>query len=86
MKFKLPPTPYSTPGVGTAGKTGLWRVEKPVISEKCNGCLLCWLYCPEVCIKKVGERKVVIDYEYCKGCGICADVCPVKAITMVPEG
>ncbi len=73
------------PSKGSAGKTGLWRTYKPIIDqEKCNSCMLCWLYCPESVIYLEGE-KVSIDYEYCKGCGICSVVCAKKAIEMVLE-
>jgi pyruvate ferredoxin oxidoreductase delta subunit len=73
------------PEPSTARKyhTGDWRIFKPIVdSEKCIGCLLCWIYCPEPSIDQFNE-KVKIDYDYCKGCGICAEECPVKAITMV---
>lgn len=66
-------------------KTGGWRVLRPIIDHnKCVKCLLCWLYCPELCIHWDGG-KVSIDYDFCKGCGICAHECPVKAINMKPE-
>ena len=80
--------PVSRPVEGSVGSTGIWRSFRPVIDqEKCKRCLLCWLYCPETAIKRVGEdhMQVVIDYTYCKGCGICANECPFKAITMVRE-
>jgi len=76
-------TSMSKPGKGCAGDTGEWRVFRPVKDdEKCNNCLICWVYCPEACIEKEGQ---VIDYQYCKGCGICAEECPTDAITMVKE-
>ena len=76
----------SKPSPGSAGKTGTWRTQKPVVNlEKCTGCLLCWLYCPENTIIKLENGKVSIDYEYCKGCGVCATACPFDAIEMVPE-
>ena len=76
-------TSMSKPGKGCAGDTGEWRVFRPVKDdEKCNNCLICWVYCPEACIEKEGQ---VIDYQYCKGCGICAEECPTGAITMVKE-
>ncbi|AEA47546.1 4Fe-4S binding protein [Archaeoglobus veneficus] len=73
------------PSKGSAGKTGLWRTFKPIYNpEKCNHCLLCWLYCPENAIE-VNDEEVKIDYEYCKGCGICAKICPKKALEMEEE-
>ena len=79
--------PLSRPAPGSVGKTGTWRTMKPgVILDKCTGCKICWLYCPENTIFMREDGKVRIDYEYCKGCGICANVCPFDAIEMVPEG
>lgn len=83
--------PLSPSEVGSAGKTGSWRTERPVLSpEKCTSCYLCWLYCPDDVITMEprgpeGNEIPVIDYEYCKGCGICVDVCPVNALSMVSE-
>ncbi len=82
---------HSDPGPGDGGKTGLWRVLRPVIDlEKCipaktdkMACFNCWVYCPDGVITKTIQP--VIDYEYCKGCGICAEECPAKAITMIEE-
>jgi pyruvate ferredoxin oxidoreductase delta subunit len=85
MKFEIV-TSISYPKKGAMGKTGSWRVFKPVMhEEKCVKCLLCWIFCPESCILRENER-ISIDYEYCKGCGICANECKVKAITMEMEG
>jgi len=81
--------PISKPSEGASGLTGIWRTFKPIIDVgKCKKCLLCWLYCPEAAIKRVGDdlMSVEVDYRYCKGCGICANECPFKAITMVREG
>ncbi len=83
--------PLSPSDIGSAGKTGSWRTERPVLSpDKCTSCYLCWLYCPDDVItmqpREPGGKEVpVIDYEYCKGCGVCANVCPVKALSMVSE-
>lgn len=75
--------PVSTPQKGAGGPTGTWRTYRPVYdAEKCNGCLLCWIYCPEAVISREDRS---IDYEYCKGCGICETECPKKAIVMVRE-
>jgi len=67
------------------GKTGNWRVFKPILNkDKCVKCLRCWI--PEATIIRNKDDTVDIDYDYCKGCGICANVCKVKAIVMEREG
>ncbi len=72
-------------------KTGGWRTFRPVInSDKCIGCMLCYLYCPDssILLKKDDKFKFKayeVDLDHCKGCGICASVCPVKAIEMKRE-
>ena len=84
-------TSDSYAGPGDAGRTGSWRVLRPVIDyTKCTparkgkpACYSCWLYCPDSVVSKT--IKPEIDLEYCKGCGICAEECPAKAITMVAE-
>lgn len=78
--------PVSTPSEGSAGKTGLWRVFKPVMDkDKCTKCFMCWLVCPEEVIKEGKDGFPEIEYTYCKGCGLCSDICPVKAISLVKE-
>jgi len=75
--------PLAQPVRGAGGPTGTWRTIRPVLDPaKCNGCLLCWIFCPEGVISKV-DRSV--DYDLCKGCGICEVECPKKAFTMVKE-
>lgn len=82
---------FSEAGPGDAGKTGSWRIARPVIDpQTCTpgkrnapACYICWLYCPDGVISRGVPPK--IDYNYCKGCGICAQECPTKAITMVDE-
>ena len=72
----------SRPGKAAAGKTGSWRVFRPVVDkEKCNACGLCQTYCPDLAI----NEDLEIDLDFCKGCGICANQCPKKAIIMVRE-
>ena len=74
------------PGNSVEYLTGDWRALRPVKdSSKCNNCGLCWVFCPEGAIVRVGEGYE-IDYRYCKGCGICARECKRGAIQMVPEG
>jgi len=79
-------TTISYPKKGAQGKTGNWRVFRPVLDKsKCVNCLQCWMFCPEATIIRNKDDTISIDYEYCKGCGICANVCKVKAITMERE-
>ncbi len=78
-------------GITEAGRsvknhTGTWRYQIPVIKkEKCNGCGICELFCPDSCIV-ISENLVSIDETYCKGCGICVRECSLEAIMMQPEG
>ncbi len=82
---------HSEPGPGDGGRTGSWRVKRPVIDlDKCipaktdkMACFTCWLFCPDSVITRT--IPPTIDLEYCKGCEICAEECPVGAITMVEE-
>ena len=51
----------------------------------CNGCDNCWVYCPDVAVKREKDHYE-IDYDYCKGCGICFEECPRGAILLEEEG
>jgi len=73
------------PRTSLDNKTGSWRLSRPVLdTERCTGCGLCDLYCPDSCVLVI-EGTYTIDYDYCKGCGICAHECPAAAIEMMPE-
>ncbi len=84
-------TSHSLPGPGDAGRTGSWRVSRPVLDPSIctpaksgkESCFLCWLYCPDGVISR--EIPPKIDFEYCKGCGICARECPTGALSMILE-
>jgi len=70
-------------GNSVYNETGGWRSQRPEFHpEKCDGCMLCYFYCPDASIKVEGGKAVGVDLEHCKGCGICAKECPRDAITM----
>jgi len=82
---------YEAPSRGTARisaaansvlrETGGWRMFRPVlVAEKCNGCWLCFVYCPDGVISMSKDDKPVIDYDHCKGCRICVYECPTDAL------
>ena len=74
------------PGNALEYLTGDWKSQKPILDKnKCIKCGLCFLYCPEGCIKEMEDGYFVADLDYCKGCGICAVECPKDAITIEEE-
>lgn len=78
--------PLSGSGYGLIRSAAGWRTFRPVWSlDKCTGCRICWIYCPDNAIGWVEERPTV-DYRKCKGCGICVNECPTKAIEFRREG
>jgi pyruvate ferredoxin oxidoreductase delta subunit len=85
--MKLTPGAVGMPGTTSPNRTGDWRVSYPVFhNEKCGGCRLCEMACPEGCV--TGDPKAKhfeFDPYYCKGCGICMAVCPVNDIEMAQE-
>jgi len=75
------------PGNASQYQTGYWRSQRPILDyDKCNPkCGLCYIFCPDACIKQREDGYYELNLFYCKGCGICAKECPRKAITMVEE-
>ncbi len=61
-------------------------VPLEVVSDKCNGCTLCFrVGCPAILKSdqmdpKTGRPLAVIDPLLCTGCEICAQICPRDAI------
>lgn len=67
-------------------ETGSWRSERPVVEvSQCIKCGVCWLFCPDSCVKQAADGHFEADLTYCKGCGICVKECPVGCIKMVGE-
>ena len=67
-------------------RTGDWKSEHPVWNhQKCIKCGICYLFCPEGCIREKEDGYFEADLYYCKGCGICARECWTEAIKMVEE-
>ncbi len=97
----LNPTEYARTTCFAAGyltvKNAGWRNERPIFDPaKCNGCLKCYMYCPDgavfkvdadpaVCTSNKTDTSVAVDLDFCKGCGICARCCSTGALTMIPE-
>jgi pyruvate ferredoxin oxidoreductase gamma subunit len=87
---------YESPTRGTARisaaansilrETSGWRTFRPVlVPDKCNGCWLCFAYCPEGVISMTQDDRPVVDYAHCKGCQICVHECPTEALVAERE-
>lgn len=74
------------PGNARQYRTGDWRSQRPTYNfKRCIKCALCYIYCPEACIRENEEGYFEADLYHCKGCGICARECPTRVISMVEE-
>ena len=49
-------------------------------AERCNGCRLCAVRCPQDAVAGEKKRPHAIDQELCIKCGICRDVCKRDAV------
>jgi len=82
----LPGSVVVEPGSAKTYRTGDWKSAHPVWNdEKCIKCGICYLFCPEGCIREQDNGYFRADLYYCKGCGICARECWTGAINMVEE-
>lgn len=85
MGKNLPLVPSAKAGSMADSPAGLaWKEQHPLVTEKCNLCLECTLFCPEGALAK-DTGNVSVNLQFCKGCGICATECNRKAIAMMPE-
>jgi Pyruvate/2-oxoacid:ferredoxin oxidoreductase delta subunit len=58
-------------------------VSVRVDEEKCTGCKLCILTCPDPNVFAYNKnKKVSADESRCKGCGLCAANCPKGALSI----
>ena len=82
----LPGCAVVEPGSAAEYRTGDWRTQRPVWDfSKCIKCGICYIFCPECCIKQNQEGYFEADMYYCKGCGICVHECWTQAISIVEE-
>ena len=75
--------PVTQPKRGAAGKTGTWRIFRPVIDmKKCTypKCTLCADKCPMDSIDFAHNPPVF--HHNCEGCDLCFSVCPQDAISV----
>jgi pyruvate ferredoxin oxidoreductase delta subunit len=86
VKDIKPGAVVTEPGSAESYRTGDWKTQRPVVDRsECIKCGLCFLYCPEGCVRPAEEGYFEPDLYYCKGCGICAQECPKKCIHMHEE-
>jgi pyruvate ferredoxin oxidoreductase gamma subunit len=59
-------------------------VSTTVIPERCEGCGICILYCPEPNAFRffTDDEIVSVDGQRCKGCALCVSVCTRDALTV----
>ena len=52
--------------------------ERCLFCGTCTQCDRCFIYCPEISIRRPEEDRGAYeaDSEHCKGCAVCEAVCP----------
>ncbi|APV44130.1 pyruvate ferredoxin oxidoreductase delta subunit [Dehalogenimonas formicexedens] len=74
------------PGSAAAYKTGDWKSQRPTYDfSRCLKCGICYVFCPEGCVRQNQKGHFEANPYYCKGCGICAYECPTRVIVMREE-
>jgi ferredoxin len=78
--------------IADAGAGGNGAVELPegavplariAVTDGCDGCGLCAVYCPHGAIRMIDLRPL-LDEPTCTACGLCAEVCPPSALSLLP--
>ncbi len=74
------------PGNAAGYRTGDWRSQRPTYDfSRCLKCGICYVFCPEGCVRQNQKGFFEANPFYCKGCGICAFECPTRVIVMREE-
>ena len=50
--------------------------------DKCNGCRMCVIVCPQAVFTVENRKAVIIDKDSCMECGACALNCAEDALTV----
>jgi NAD-dependent dihydropyrimidine dehydrogenase PreA subunit len=50
--------------------------------NKCTGCTLCTVVCPQAVFEIHDKKAKIIDKDACMECGACVNNCPVNALTV----
>jgi ferredoxin len=53
-----------------------------VRAESCDGCGICLDRCQMEALR-LGDGRVVADWNRCIGCGLCVSTCPTEALSLV---
>ncbi|HWI84459.1 NAD(P)-binding protein [Ramlibacter sp.] len=51
----------------------------------CTNCDNCFVYCPDLAIRRLDGGGYEVLTDYCKGCGMCVKECPTGSISMHEE-